>query len=528
MSSSESEDEVDRRHRDNYDNNHKGDRDNQDQDHHEIEPPDDDTIRIIVSTDNHLGYCERDAVRGYDSFCALEEVLYLARHYQADLVLLAGDLFHDNKPSRRTLYKTMQLFRKYCMGPNPIQIQVRNPPNLYAPLSVSSPLDDLRAATAAGTTATNTSSTMFRTAGHANYESPYYSVDLPIFAIHGNHDDPTRDGVGGTELLAALDLLEVANLVNYMGRQDQVNQIQVEPVLIQKGTTKLALYGMGSLRDERLNRMWQGNKVKFLRTVENDDKNYDHDDEGEKDEGGWFNVFALHQNRDLGRGTKNCIHESMIPEWMDLIVWGHEHECNIEPQESVVGTFRITQPGSSVATSLTAGEAQRKHIGILDIRGSNFRLLPIPLTQVRSFVMGELHLADQPRLDPDDPKVDQKIQKLLEDQVRVLIHNARENTKETFEAAYKAGNVLAKHYLDNQHGDKDPCPLLNSLQRRDEVLVRIKVEHSGFSTVNNQRFGAKFVGQVANPVRYVWVLKIRNMNHWYKIDVFMCIFVGSL
>ena len=33
----------------------------------------------------------------------------------------------------------------------------------------------------------------------------------------------------------------------------------------------------------------------------------------------WFNIFTLHQNRDLGRGIKNCVHESMIPEWMDLV-----------------------------------------------------------------------------------------------------------------------------------------------------------------------------------------------------------------
>ncbi|CAN0430000.1 unnamed protein product, partial [Hapterophycus canaliculatus] len=32
------------------------------------------------------------------------------------------------------------------------------------------------------------------------------------------------------------------------------------------------------------------------------------------------------QNRDLGRGKKNCIPESMIPEWIDLVIWGHEHE----------------------------------------------------------------------------------------------------------------------------------------------------------------------------------------------------------
>ena len=56
--------------------------------------------------------------------------------------------------------------------------------------------------------------------GHVNYEDPYFSVGLPIFSIHGNHDDPTREG--GVEALAALDLLHVANLVNYFGKSDKV------------------------------------------------------------------------------------------------------------------------------------------------------------------------------------------------------------------------------------------------------------------------------------------------------------------
>lgn len=71
-----------------------------------VEDPDDDTVRIMLSTDNHVGYAEDDNVRGNDSFAALEEVLYIAKFYRCDMVVLAGDLFHDNRPSRRTLYKT--------------------------------------------------------------------------------------------------------------------------------------------------------------------------------------------------------------------------------------------------------------------------------------------------------------------------------------------------------------------------------------------------------------------------------------
>lgn len=162
-----------------------------------------------------------------------------------------------------------------------------------------------------------------------------------------------------------------------------------------------------------------------------------------------------------------------------------------------MGTFRVTQPGSSVATSLVAGEAVCKKVGILDVRESNFRLQPIPLTQVRSFVMGSVDLAREPRLDPDDSKVDVKVAKVLEDKVRVLILNAQEKREELLLAAKDAGNVLARHFVGE---DDSAFPLKHTLNKPEEVLVRLKVDHTGFSVVNNQRFGAKFVGQVANPV----------------------------
>ena len=228
---------------------------------------------------------------------------------------IAGDLFHDNKPSRRTLHKTMEIVRRYCMGPDPVQIQV-----------VSDQKTDFR-----------------NVNGTVNYEDEFYSIDLPIFSIHGNHDDPTRDG--GTEMLAALDLLSVTNLVNYFGRQDEVDKVEISPVLIKKGDTRVAIYGMGSMRDERLNRMWQGKKVRFLEPEENDD-----DDEEEEGENSWFNVFALHQNRDLGRGSKNCVHESMIPDWMDLVVWGHG-KCDqvpFVPCSFALGSCLPLEPRSSI------------------------------------------------------------------------------------------------------------------------------------------------------------------------------------
>lgn len=61
-------------------------------------------FRILISTDNHVGYKENDRIRGNDSFLAFEEVLNIASKpdLNTDFVLLGGDLFHEHKPSRRT------------------------------------------------------------------------------------------------------------------------------------------------------------------------------------------------------------------------------------------------------------------------------------------------------------------------------------------------------------------------------------------------------------------------------------------
>lgn len=168
------------------------------------------TLRILISTDNHLGYAERDAIRGMDSFAALEEVLYLAKsRFACDLVLLAGDLFHDNRPSRRTLHKTMEILRRHCLGPNPVRVQIlsadpnkRNGQKKHNATNTSKTSATATTSNNATTTSNNNNANP-PASSWVNYQDPYYSIDMPIFSIHGNHDDPSRDP-GGGELLAAL------------------------------------------------------------------------------------------------------------------------------------------------------------------------------------------------------------------------------------------------------------------------------------------------------------------------------------
>lgn len=46
-----------------------------------------------------------------------------------------------------------------------------------------------------------------------NFEDPNYNIGLPVFTIHGNHDDP-----GGAGNLSAVDILSAGCLLNYFGK----------------------------------------------------------------------------------------------------------------------------------------------------------------------------------------------------------------------------------------------------------------------------------------------------------------------
>lgn len=187
-------------------------------------------------------------------------------------------------------------------------------------------------------------------------------------------------------------------------------------------------------------------------------------------------------------------------------------------QESVEasGAFSVLQPGSSVATALSEGESRRKHIVMLEVLGQNvrcrtglagsrglssegwfrfggrvhggvgivtfgwnsrlaggstfhardgmqWRTVKLPLRTVRPFVFESVSLASAPGMIGDDPDA---VTAWLE--ARVLAAATR---------AVRGAGPSAP-----------PLP-----------LVRLRVDYSGFSTINTQRFGHRFLGKVANP-----------------------------
>ena len=68
----------------------------------------------------------------------------------------------------------------------------------------------------------------------------------------------------------------------------------------------------------------------------------------------------LDASRRVAHGPQQSVPEGMFDDSIDLVVWGHEHDCRIVPEPVAGKHYYITQPGSSVATSLADGESLEK------------------------------------------------------------------------------------------------------------------------------------------------------------------------
>lgn len=54
--------------------------------------------------------------------------MVLAKEKTVDMVLLAGDLFHDNNPSRKALNAVMRSIRANCFGDKPCELEMLSDP----------------------------------------------------------------------------------------------------------------------------------------------------------------------------------------------------------------------------------------------------------------------------------------------------------------------------------------------------------------------------------------------------------------
>ena len=301
-------------------------------------------FKILIASDVHLGYGELHPVCGQDSFRAFEEVLEAAKKHDVDFILLAGDLFDKNKPSYYTINRAFELIRKHCLG------------------------DDAKR------------SFEIEMSDDANLNDANFKVKYPIFTIHGNHDDPT-----GVTQMSIVDVFHSSGMVNYFGKRSSVEQIVLSPIIFNKGSTKIALYGLGSIHEERLQHLIANNKFNYLvPDVEDADQ--------------YFNIVLVHQNR-VARPNTSYLDPHDLQTVPNLVIWGHEHDC-VDLEYVDDKNFYIYQPGSTVATSLCEGEAGTKFYAILDVdydkkkKKPRFKLTKHELKTVRPFVIKTISIDD--------------------------------------------------------------------------------------------------------------------------------------
>lgn len=405
----------------------------------------DSVIRILLASDTHLGLNERDPIRKDDAKNTFEEIFRIAIEQRADMVLLTGNLFHENKPSRRAMQTAIEVLRNHCLGDGDVSLDI---------------LSDQGAS-------------FHGNYKSVNFEDPNYNVQLPVFAIHGDHDDP-----GGEGGLSALDLLASANLLNYFGKVPNTAHIALTPLLIRKGTTKLALYGLGHVNNDQLTRALERKEFNVARPSSDPET--------------WFNVLALHQNRaKTSTGTAGAVKEALLPSCMDLVLWGHERECTLPTSVADAPVdpgvkFAVLQPGATVATELADVEAGKKCVALLQVCGDNYKFEPIELQTARPFVLREVVLASY--ADERELESEEGLAELLAEQVEDMLLEV--------------------------HAKFPTTPLTAADENRQKYpLLRLKVDYTGFSTLNPQKFGARFVERVANPSS---MLKFHRSNKGAK------------
>ncbi len=131
-----------------------------------------------------------------------------------------------------------------------------------------------------------------------------------------------------------------------------------------------------------------------------------------------------------------------------------------------------------------------------EIKDRKFRMKPVRYKSIRSFVYDEVNLRDYSDLNPNDPKIEDKIRDKLTIKVNNMIREARVQDE-------SEQNDELKHFK-----------ILNP----EKVLVRLRVEYDGFPAINHQRFGSQFVNSVANPSELLLLAKKRKEQTKFEVD----------
>ena len=91
--------------------------------------------------------------------------------------------------------------------------------------------------------------------------------------------------------------------------------------------------------------------------------------------------------------------EKNIQKFIDFVLWGHEHDNRIQLEYCPSADCFISQPGSTVSTSLCDGESDEKQVAILSVNQNKFKFKPVTLETTRLVIFDTVSLLDYVTLD---------------------------------------------------------------------------------------------------------------------------------
>lgn len=307
------------------------------------------SIKFAVVTDTHLGYEEGDSILQNDSFDAFDEALDIAERENVDFILHAGDMFNSACPSPSSIVRTNKIILKH---------------------SFTIPNDE-------------TQTNPYR----CTNSDGEVNLKYPIFVINGNHDQPS-----GANMTSPCEILSSCGLIYYFEKFIGDTKFILKPVLIERGDITVAIYGLTYINSEHFMSLLKntinlsGNPILEFDNIpaEGDTKRY--------------SILLIHQDRPA-RGNKNLeapYSLSKICPWMNLIIWGHEHD-NKTKIDNKYG-FDIIQPGSTIITQYKKYDEPKRGIDIVEliddqnvVKINDFK--NFELETARSYIFDELDLS---------------------------------------------------------------------------------------------------------------------------------------
>ena len=167
-----------------------------------------------------------------------------------------------------------------------------------------------------------------------------------------------------------------------------------------------------------------------------------------------YNIFMIHQDR--FRNSIGLFDRNQIPDWIDVTLWGHEHNCRITEnfpfevekfttEEQVSREIKIVMPGAPIPTSLTEAEAGQKFVSKFTVfQGengyeANFDVIPLENTRPFIYHRENLNRNIMHNVKKEEEEILKKIRSAIEDQSKPIFLRLRFQTEESQAIIQKVG-----------------------------------------------------------------------------------------